>query len=160
MRKIYLLIICCFLLLTLCSCNDIRIVEIDDVIWKSDLFNIVTTSNQLQVYHDVKEYIEGDKYYSDIVIEKENYSCTIVLANKIFVVTLYDETDDIEKSYYGECYEFLDGRYHNLIKVKNQEYIYMLEIDLIESGQYYEYCIANDIEFPTKLTLYGYKDRK
>ena len=33
----------------------------------------------------------------------------------------------------------------------------MLEIELIEIGQYYEYCIANDIEFPTKLTLYGYK---
>ena len=160
MRKVFLLISCLFFSITLSSCMNIRIVKIDDITWKSDLFNIVTTSNQLQVYYNVKEYTEGDKYYSDIVIDDEIHSCTVGLENNMFYIILFDETDDIEKSYYDECYEFLDGKYHNLIKVKNQEYIYMLEIDLIKSGQYYEYCIENDIEFPTKLTLYGYKDRK
>ena len=159
MRKIYLLIICCFLLLTLCSCNDIRIVEIDGVIWKSDLFNIVTTSNQLQVYHISDAELEENSYYSDIVIDGENHSCTIDLENSNFFVTLFNETSNEIEFYYGECEDFLFGHY-DFVKVKNQEYIYMLEIDLVEHGQYYEYCIANDIEFPTKLTLYGYKDRK
>ena len=157
MRKIYLLIICCFLLLTLCSCNDIRIVEIDGVIWKSDLFNIVTTSNQLQVYHISDAELEGNSYYSDIVIDGENHSCIIGLNNGSFYVTLYDDISNERISYYGEQEEFIEGHYGVLKKVKNQEYIYMLEIDLIEHGQYYEYCIENDIEFPTKLTLYGYK---
>ena len=156
MRKIYLLIICCFLLLTLCSCMDIRIVKIDDITWKSDLFNIVTTSDQLQVYYDVKEYTEGDKYYSDIVIDDEIHSCIVGLDNNMFYIILFDEISDETKFYYGECEDFLFG-YYDFVKVKNQEYIYMLEIDLIEFGQYYEYCIENDIEFPTKLTLYGYK---
>ena len=159
MRKIYLLIICYFLLVTLSSCMDIRIVKIDDITWKSDLFNIVTTSDQLQVYYDVKEYTEGDKYYSDIVIDGENHSCTVGLDNNMFYIILFDEISDEIKFYYGECEDFLFG-YHDFVKVKNQEYIYMLEIDLIEFGQYYEYCIANDIEFPTKLTLYGYKGIK
>ena len=159
MRKVFLLISCLFLLITLSSCMDIRIVKIDDITWKSDLFNIVTTSDQLQVYYDVKEYIEGDKYYSDIVIDGENHSCTIDLENSNFFVTLFNETSNEIEFYYGECEDFLFGHY-DFVKVKNQEYIYMLEIDLVEHGQYYEYCIENDIEFPTKLTLYGYKDRK
>lgn len=45
MRKVFLLISCLFLLITLSSCMDIRIVKIDDITWKSDLFNIVTTSD-------------------------------------------------------------------------------------------------------------------
>ena len=159
MRKVFLLISCLFFSITLSSCMDIRIVKIDDITWKSDLFNIVTTSDQLQVYYDVKEYTEGDKYYSDIVIDGENHSCTVGLANSIFSIYLYDEISDEIKFYYGECEDFLWG-YYDFIKIKNQEYIYMLEIELIETGQYYEYCIENDIEFPTKLTLYGYKDRK
>ena len=159
MRKVFLLISCLFLLVTLSSCVDIRIVKIDDITWKSDLFNIVTTSEQLQVYYDVKEYTEGDKYYSDIVIDGENHSCTVGLANSTFSIHLYDEVSDEIEFYYGECEYFILG-YYDFIKVKNQEYIYMLEIELIEIGQYYEYCIENDIEFPTKLTLYGYKGIK
>ena len=98
MRKVCLLISCLFLLVTLSSCMDIRIVKIDDITWKSDLFNIVTTSDQLQVYYDVKEYTEGDKYYSDIVIDGENHSCTVGLANSIFCIYLYDEVSDEIKS--------------------------------------------------------------
>ena len=159
MRKVFLLISCLFFSITLSSCMDIRIVKIDDITWKSDLFNIVTTSDQLQVYYDVKEYTEGDKYYSDIVIDDEIHSCTVGLANSIFSIHLYDEVSDEIEFYYGECEDFLWG-YYDFIKIKNQEYIYMLEIELIEIGQYYEYCIENDIEFPTKLTLYGYKGIK
>ena len=159
MRKVFLLISCLFFSITLSSCIDIRIVKIDDITWKSDLFNIVTTSNQLQVYHISDAELEENSYYSDIVIDGGNYSCTVGLANNQFYIYLFDEVSNEIKFYYGECYEFLDGRYHNLIKVKNQEYIYMLEIDLIKSGQYYEYCIENDIDFPTKLTLYGYKTK-
>ena len=59
MRKVFLLISCLFLLVTLSSCMDIRIVKIDDITWKSDLFNIVTTSNQLQVYHISDAELEG-----------------------------------------------------------------------------------------------------
>ena len=156
MRKVFLLIFCLFLLMTLSSCMDIRIVKIDDITWKSDLFNIVTTSNQLQVYHISDAELEENSYYSDIVIDGGNYSCTVGLANSIFCIYLYDEVSDERKSYYGECEDFISG-YYDFIKIKNQEYIYMLEIELIEIGQYYEYCIENDIEFPTKLTLYGYK---
>ncbi len=56
---------------------------------------------------------------------------------------------------------FLWGNYSNadLSKIKNREYKYTLTILVDERGQYYEYCVDKNLNFPYVITLYDYETK-
>ncbi len=56
---------------------------------------------------------------------------------------------------------FLWGNYSNadFHKIKDKEYKYKLTILLDETGQYYEYCVDKNLNFPYAITLYGYETK-
>lgn len=158
MKKIYLVIIF-FSIIFLASCNDTRIMEINNIIWKDDYFNIYATSNQLQNQYNYENIEKKDEFYSSIKVFDCNYYCTIYLANNFFDIEIYDEIKNQKKYYYGNKQSFINGSYSKLVKEKNKEYKYSLIITLKEENQYYDYCIDYGIEFPKVITLYGYEDK-
>ena len=174
MKKIFLLLVLCILSLSLSSCTvtDSRVVDMDNMLWKNPDFNIEATSTQLQNQEHLNLPENKEDYFSSIEVEGQKYSCTIGLTNRMFAVWLYDDStygkdefkDNIGDSiicFYDPSYpeskdSFLDGFYDNPEKVKDKDYKYTMNVRLTESGQYYEYCQANNIEFPKTITFYGY----
>ena len=146
MKKILFIIICFLSFLLMSSCYDTRIRDIDGIIWKDEYFNIVATSEQLQ-----------NGYYSLIEVDNNTYSCRIHLANNDFFVELVDSTTDETIYFFGDSYDFLWGHYGKLVKEKDKEYKYSLEITLTDNGQYFEYCESNSLSFPRTITLYGFE---
>ncbi|MCR5786086.1 MAG: hypothetical protein K6G28_00070 [Acholeplasmatales bacterium] len=147
MKKLFLFICIAIGLITLCSCNDTRIIEIDNVIWKNDDFNIVATSRQLQKQSNNQHSPGDDDYYSSITLFDVKYFCEIHIENGNFNLNLYNSSNSSKIYFFGESEEFLWGHYSNddFLKVKDKEYKYTLSISLKNVGQYYEYCSENDI---------------
>lgn len=146
--------------ITLCSCNDTRIIEIDNVTWKNDDFNIVATSNQLQKQNNNQHFPGDDDYYSSITLFDVKYFCEVHITNGNFNLTLYNSLDLSKFYFFGESEDFLWGHYSNedFFKLEDKEYKYSLTISLNNVGQYYEYCNENGIMFPSTITLYGYEE--
>ena len=157
MKKILLPICMLSLSIALCSCLDTRVMDIDNITWKEDTFKIEVTSEQLQKQFWDEREIDDNNYYSNILIRGEIYSCTIYMANTDFMIMLYDSSNDSIIYFYGTLVDFISGSY-DLYKEKNKEYKYSLNVTLKKSGQYYEYCTDNNIEFPKTITLYGYEN--
>jgi len=133
----------------------------NNMIWRDDYFHIEATSKQIQHMNEGNPDPSDDSYYSKITINGDVYCCFISLGNNIFGVTLYDEISNKAISFYGdntegENEEFIWGFYGELKKSNNEEYSYSLPIDLLEEGQYYQYCMANNLTFPKDITLLGY----
>ena len=139
------------------SCGEAyRIDKIENVIWKSDNFNITATSEQINKYPDK----EQKNNYSSIYINNEKYACYVHFSwqSVVFAVNLYDETSNLEIPFYGDNTEFLIGYYDEIKKEKNKDYLYSCRVRLSNSGQYYDYCEANNIEFPSVINFYGYEN--
>lgn len=158
MKKIYLVIIF-FSIIFLVSCNDTRIMKINNIIWKDDYFNIYATSKQLQNQYNYENIENKDEFYSSIKVFDCNYYCTIYLVNNSFSVELFDFYNCKSISFYKNKQRFINGSYSKLVKEKNKEYKYSLIITLKEENQYYDYCMDYGIEFPKVITLYGYEDK-
>ena len=154
MKKLFIFFL--IVIVALCSCNDTRVIEIDNVTWKNSDFNIVATSDQLQKQSNKHSITNYDDYYSSITLFGIEYSCEIYIANGNFMLNLYNSSNNEIVYFYGESEDFLWGHY-DFTKVKNKEYKYSLTVSLINNGQYYEYCIANNIVFPKTIILYGYE---
>lgn len=145
---------------------DSRTIDIENVLWKEDYFSLEASSTQIknQWYHreNVKN-IDKNDYYSTIVLNNKLYYCVLYLANNDFSIDLYNpNTNEYEYFYndfndFYESIEFISGFGTSAYKkVRGKDYKYIMNITLKETGQYYYYCIDNNIEFPTTLTLYGY----
>ena len=154
MKKLFIFFL--IVIVALCSCNDTRVIEIDNVTWKNSDFNIVATSDQLQKQSNKHNITNYDDYYSSITLFDIEYSCEIYIANGNFMLNLYNSSNNEIVYFYRESEDFLWGHY-DFTKVKNKEYKYSLTVSLINNGQYYEYCIANNIVFPKTIILYGYE---
>ena len=168
MKKICLIIISIMFIIPLFSCNDCRLINIDNVIWKEETFQIETTSEQLQNQSKIIPGEQGDKdYYSSITIEFIKYNCVISLSNNHFAVLLYDATDNEMIDFYSsnnnedKNYTFIEGGYSPAKpkKQKGKDYIYIFYVSLKTNGSYYEYCMDNNIEYPKTLTFYGYENK-
>ena len=135
------------------SCSDTKIADMEGLVWKERYFNIIATSKELH------ERVNGGPFndFSQIQIKNEKYKCSIGLSNNDFYLELYDEKNNII-SFYGESYAFLIGHYDSAKKAKNQDYDYYFNVKLY-SGQYYDYCLDNNLEFPSDLTFYGYDQK-
>ena len=157
MKKILLPICMLSLSIALCSCLDTRVMDIDNITWKEELFKLEITSEKLQKQFHSEHESDDNNYYSTILIFEKTYSCTIHMANDSFNVILYDSSNDSIIYFYGMDDEFLCGSYR-LYNERNKEYKYSLNVTLKKSGQYYEYCTDNNIEFPKTITLYGYEN--
>ncbi len=69
MKKIYLLLLYLIIVsILVCSRNDIRIIDINNVIWKNEYFNIVSTSPQFQNQGNNRDIYNDDDYYSNITV--------------------------------------------------------------------------------------------
>lgn len=159
MKKFILLIYLGIISFILCSCYDTKIIDIDNVIWKNDDFNIVATSTQLQKQSNNQHLSSDDDYYSSITLFDVKYACEIYIENGRFFLDLYDSSNFSKIYFYKESEEFLWGHYSNgdFLKAKDKEYKYSLTISLNNIGQYYEYCSDNDILFPNSIILNGYE---
>lgn len=152
-KFIYFNLISCLLFMT--ACNDTRIADMENMVWREELFNITATSKELH------ERVHGGPFddFSEMYIGDVKYKCTIGLSNSNFYLDLYND-DNSQLVFYGyDNQSFLDGWYDTARKVKDQEYDYYFNVRLINSCQYYEYCIDNNLEFPTSLTFYGYEQK-
>ena len=158
MEKKLLLLCMLALLFSLCSCLDTRVIDINNITWKEDTFKIEVTSDQLQKQFWNKHESDDDDFYSTILIDENNYSCCIYIANADFTIDLFDSSKDSIIYFYGSNEEFIRGSYR-LYNERNKEYKYSLNVTLKKSGQYYEYCTDNNIEFPKTITLYGYENQ-
>ena len=156
MKRIFIFFSILIVSIVLCSCNDTRIVRINNIIWKDYDFSIVATSSQLQKQNLCQGSPDDEDYYSSIILFDVEYSCFIGMANNIFALFLFDSENSIIH-FYGEEKEFLCGFYGELKKEKEKEFKYSLTISLTDSGQYYEYCMDNDKIFPSNIILYGYE---
>lgn len=162
MKKIFILgyILFSFLLY---GCNDTRLVRLNNLVWKSDVYNIETTSSKLQMYHKILKKEESKEYYSFILIENQNYNCVLHIANNIFSLSLYDKKTNEKLVFFNggdKEYRmpFMTGSYNGYIKEKNKKYKYSFTVSLQERGQYYEYCLKNNKEFYSKINFYGYEN--
>ncbi len=66
MKKIFLLLYLILVSILVCYRNDTRIIDINNVIWKNEDFNIVSTSTQLQNKGNKHDIYSDDDYYSNI----------------------------------------------------------------------------------------------
>ncbi len=157
MKKVVLLWLFILSLFFLCSCGEAyRVDKIENVIWKSDNFNITATSEQINKYPDK----EQKNNYSSIYINDEKYACFVGFSwqSRAFAVVLFDETSNLEIPFYGDNTDFLRGYYDEIKKEKNKDYLYSCKVRL-NSGQYYDYCEANNLEFPSVINFYGYENK-
>lgn len=140
-------------LLFITSCSDTRIANMKNIVWKENYFNIIATSKELH------ERINGGPFndFSQICIKNVKYKCSIGLSNNDFYLELYNE-NNIIISFYGDSHAFLIGHYESAKKANNQDYNYYFNVKLY-SGQYYDYCLDYNLEFPSALTFYGYEQK-
>jgi hypothetical protein len=158
MKKVILFLIIIIFSCTLTSCGDsYRMDKIENVVWRSDTFNITALPNQINKYPNK----EQNNKYSCIYINDEKYACYVHFSwqSTVFAVKLYDENSNLEISFYGDDNNFLIGYYEEPKKEKNREYLYSCVVRLNDSGQYYDYCVANNLEFPTIINFYGYENK-
>ena len=158
MKKMFLFFIIILSTFCLYSCGEAyRIDKIENVIWKSDVFNITATSEQLKKYPDDNQ----NNNYASIYINEEKYACFVGFSwqSRGFFVALFDKTSNLRISFYGENSELLQGHYDEVKKEKNKEFLYSCKVRLSNSGQYYDYCEANNLEFPSVINFYGYENK-
>ena len=155
MKKIILFMNILLITIILSSCMDKKIIELNNITWKEEYFNIEVTSTQLQ--EQFNNEIDKEDYYSTISIFDEEYFCTFYIVNNHFSINLYDKITNTIIYYYGNDEEFIYGSY-TLFKAKQENYKYKLTVDL-KGGQYYEYCESNDVDFPNTIVLYGYESK-
>ena len=155
MKKLILFIISIFVILSFTSCTRNRVLDIKNVVWKEENFNIVATYEQLynQSYGKNKDYI--DKYYSTMTFDGKDYFCRLSFWNELFDLKVYEFTENNVILSMQNC--FLDGSSKKIKKAKNEEYRYYFDVVLYDENYYYDYCIKNNIVFPEKLTFYGYE---
>ena len=157
MKKVFKFLMIIIFAFTLYSCGEsYRIDKIENTIWKSDIFNITATSEQLKKYPN-----NQNKNYSTIYIGNKRYVCFVGFSwhSTTFRVILFDEESNFEISFYGEHGDFVYGYYSAVKKEINKEYKYSLKVELKEEGQYYEYCEENNLEFPLVINFYGYENK-
>lgn len=158
MKKVISLLIIIAFSFTLSSCGEAyRIDKIENVVWKSDTFNISATSEQLKKYPDINQ----NNNYASIYINEEKYACFVGFSwqSTTFAVVLFDESSNTKISFYGDSSDFLRGYYDEVKKEKDKEYLYSCMVRLNNSGQYYDYCEANNLEFPSVINFYGYENK-
>jgi len=150
--------------LSLMSCMDYRIVNINNVVWRDDFFNIEATSNQLQnqLKFSWDDSNKPNDYFSSITIMGEVYPCVISLTNEMFCFTLFNkEKNDYNNNFGGNGEDFLHGNYYPTVpeKVIDQDYIYFLNLIYYKNSSFITYCDENNISYPTSITLYGYENK-
>ena len=154
MEKKFLFFINILVTFCLSSCGEAyRIDKIENVVWKSDIFNITANSEQLKKY--------PDNNYASIYINDEKYACFVGFSwqSTTFAVVLFDESSNTKISFYGDSSDFLRGYYDEVKKEKDKEYLYSCRVRLNNSGQYYDYCEANNLEYPSVINFYGYENK-
>jgi hypothetical protein len=158
MKKVILFLIIIIFSCTLTSCGDsYRMDKIENVVWRSDTFNITATSEQLKKYPDNNQY----NNYASIYINEKKHACFVGFSwqSTTFAVVLFDESSNTKISFYGDSSDFLRGYYDEVKKERDKEYLYSCVVRLNDSGQYYDYCVANNLEFPTTINFYGYENK-
>ena len=100
-EKIFIFFSILIVSIVLCSCNDTRIVRINNIIWKDYYFSIVATSSQLQKQNLCQCSPDDEDYYSSIILFDVEYSCFIGLSNNSFGLILYDSENSVIH-FYGE----------------------------------------------------------
>lgn len=150
--------------------NAGKISDIKGVTWKvsSGSFDLDFTYDEMQ---DQKNYnFNSNDYFSTITIDGEDYPCTVTIGGTSFLVMLVSDPDTYFRAVqskngiggiahpYGSDINFLYGKcsYSDVERVYNEDYKYILRVDLTSNCQYAEYCSENGIEYPDQLLIYGY----